>query len=737
LIPRLTLLIALCSCCAAQTWSGVLASTRAIDWTKSGLPATFPDGETTTNPWTPPTRTQSGSTVNPTGVAATDLSNINTAISNCTDGHYILLGAGTFVIQGTIIAYGHECTLRGSGAQATIIHMSSAGIIWMGSAGTGGSCTLTNNGANFTVGTTTLICNGLSGGAPAVGNIISLNQCDTGFSGNPCSGTSADNGGIFVCSFQTTCMTEPSGSGNNNSQFQNFVVTSVSNASGTYTIGLNVPLYMPNWSFSQTARLNWNNPPQNGIGIGIEDMTIYYTGTSSVNWSIQMQNTYASWVKGVRFVGAPLTDPMSTQSSQSGLVSNNYIFSDVALDGNYPGSLHTDTNSNLLVLNNIFTYGNWESDGGDTALIFAYNYMFDFFTSYQLNATYPHHAYNSFNLMEGNQLGELYEDDTWGTHDLDSYFRNYATCSDTPYTTYNQTNNPLAVAIDGYQRFVNVVGNVLGSSVCGTYQGGNSATAVIYRVNTSDTLAGSTLMRWGNVSVVTQSSDTPANSGVRFVSTEVPSSLASPNVALSNPVPGNNNLPASFFLPTTSHPSGGTGLSWWKVCKTWSTFPSSCSSYQTQPFPTSGPDVTSGAYVSGYAYDIPASVAWQNLPIDTAYQNSYTITSSSWSGGVETLTVSGLPNITHLMGPFQLSGVNAACSTGATFGANSEILMMGSTSTTVQYALSGNPGLSCTGTMKFPDVRQFDESVYQTDSSASASGSSYSGAMTIGGKVTI
>ena len=31
-----------------QAWSGIIASSRAINWTGAGLPATFPDGETTT-----------------------------------------------------------------------------------------------------------------------------------------------------------------------------------------------------------------------------------------------------------------------------------------------------------------------------------------------------------------------------------------------------------------------------------------------------------------------------------------------------------------------------------------------------------------------------------------------------------------------------------------------------------------------------------------------------------------
>jgi hypothetical protein len=152
-------------------------------------------------------------------------------------------------------------------------------------------------------------------------------------------------------------------------------------------------------------------------------------------------------------------------------------------------------------------------------------------------------------------------------------------------------------------------------------------------------------------------------------------------------------------------------LSWWKVCNSWTTFPTSCAASQTQPFPAIGPDVTGGRYVNGTAYDIPAAIAFKNLPIDANFQNSYSITGSSWSSGTETLTVSGLPNITHLMGGFQITGV-PACNSPA----GGEFLITASTPTTISYALASNPGSCAGGTMKFPNVRQFDERVYQNDS---------------------
>jgi len=77
--------------CFGQAWSGILSSSRAINWGNAGLSATLPDGETSPNPWTPPTRTQCGTTVSPSGSASTDLNNINTALISCTAGQEVRL----------------------------------------------------------------------------------------------------------------------------------------------------------------------------------------------------------------------------------------------------------------------------------------------------------------------------------------------------------------------------------------------------------------------------------------------------------------------------------------------------------------------------------------------------------------------------------------------------------------------------------------------------------------------
>jgi hypothetical protein len=720
----------LSSPCLGQSWSGIISSSRAINWTGAGLPATLPDGETTANPWTPPVRTQCGSTVS----AGTSVATLNSDIAACGNGTYLLLGPGTFTINGLLNLYGtnHEVTLRGSGPMQTTLNIVSGGLIQVGAASGAGSGQLTSD-ASYSVGSTSIKIGSIAGLTPMVGNVVVLVQCDTGYTGSPCTGTATDNGGLYVCGDNTACMTEPSSTDYGDHQGEVFYVESVTDdgtgatcgSTHCYTVGLDHGLYLPNWAFTQTPVLSWEAPTYIAAGVGIEDMTIY-TSSASYNFAVDVQHAYACWVKGVRFIGSGQAFSVDFTDSDHTLASNNYFFSNVAFTSSYQPVTHSGSLN--LFLNNILTSGAyWFGLGDNVGSVKAYNFVRDMFTEYTENSFFDHIAFSAFDLDEGNELGVEHEDNTWGSHGLDTYFRDDITCWDGPYTTWTGgSGNNRGMVVSGFQRFDNLVGNAIGTSgVCATYQG--SGYGNMFQFDGSDTLTTTSLLRWGNVTVVTQSSDTPPNSGVRFVSSEVPTSLSGNAAPFDNTVPSNQTLPCSFFLSAYSstscsiEPSGGTGLSWWKVCTTWATFPTICSATQTQPFPPAGPDQNGGPHVNGHAYDIPAQVAWANLPVDTTYQNWYTITGSSWSNGTETLTVSGLPNITHLMGPFQLSGANLACTSGATFNSNGEILMTGSTSTTIQYALTSNPSLACTGTFQFPDVREFDERVYESDPAGGAS----------------
>ena len=236
---------------------------------------------------------------------------------------------------------------------------------------------------------------------------------------------------------------------------------------------------------------------------------------------------------------------------------------------------------------------------------------------------FEHHGGTSFLLKEGNQTGRLLDDDTWATHNFNTFFRNYNNCSDPDFPI----SSPYAIGIDAWARFENIVGNAWGGgSGCGSSYGS------IVRVNNgagndATGLTTASLMNWGNY--VACSGDSRCNTAGSsiFASSGVPSNLASfgaNSTPYQNPVPSSATLPASFFMNSmTAHPSGGTGLSWWKACASWSSFPTSCGSTSTPPMPPIGPDVTGGPHLSGHAYDIPAAVAWASLPLDNNYSTPW------------------------------------------------------------------------------------------------------------------
>ena len=727
--PLISILLLYSALSYGQAWTGLLSPSRAIDWSHAGLPATFPDGETTANPWTPPVRTQCGSTITCANTSA-DAGTINNAITACTAGHYVLIGAGTCNITSNIVLRNNNVTLRGSGPQSTTLQLSGTNTEFQ----FGVCCLGVGNGAlsatSYSAGTTSVTLTGVSSATNlTVGNVAWIQQCDTGWSGsginssysqpNCTTGSYFDPGGIWVCGIDYPgCTFDNNPNGAHAFQKQNVLITGVTNnGGGSYTVNFTPGLYMPNWSSSNNAQMIWQQASAWSYGVGLEDMTAEFPG--NVNEKIDIEDTYAWWVKGLRIIGYPTNTMVGIGQSARGLLFNNYIYAnnpnDLASGISEP--LLRASDSDNLLLNNIITGGIcvW-ADGQTTGDVIAYNFCRDTQTSYYISVSLDHEPYESFLLTEGNQFPQAHDDDTHGTHDLDTYFRNYLRGWDSPYLTMN----PWSFDLDNYQRFDNVIGNVLGDSQSKAYQGTASNVGNVYVIPTTDTLALDSFMRWGNCDVV--------NGNCRFVSAEVPTNLSTwPNsVAFENPVPNNNGLPCSFFIsslsssPCTVLANGGTGLSWWRVCTSWSSFPTSCSATQAQPFPANGPEESGGPYVNGHGYDIPAAIAYKYLPIDTTLQSSFTITGSSWSGGTETLTVnlSSIDNGSnmHIQGGFQLSGVNSACMPSG-LPPNNEILMTGSSTTTINYALSSNPGVSCTGTLLFPDVRQFDETAYQDDPS--------------------
>ena len=688
----------------AQNWSGVLTPSRATNWSYAGLPTTLPDGETSANGWTPPVRTQCGSTV----ASGASFTTLNSDMGACSTGKYVLLGTGTFTGSGNLNPGNQNgVTLRGAGADKTTIKCQSGCQINMNNL-SGGNGTAVNWTAGFSQGTTSLTFSALSGSGIVIGSALTLEG----------SGSGTDPGGPWVCSQAVTCSVNGDGY---MLQYENHYVSGCDNVTtvGHACTNASFPVIIaaPGLSFSAWTLLT--NKQAVGFspmsfGVGLEDVTVDCSGNASC---IALTYTYASWLKGVRVVNGS-SFQLTTQGATNYLIANSYFVQPIAEAAEI---FDINTDGFGLIINNIFNSAGSFVHGPGGQDVFAFNLARDAYNNggggYVNNTISNHIMGYSDALLEGNEIGDWQEDNVHGTANLNTFFRNTFYGNDPPY---KETNNDYAIFLGGVARFENVIGNVMGSPEMTTYKCSPSSCSgipvIVVGTGTAgvvtDTLSATSAMFWGNYDLKTAAIRWCGNSSNTGWSTtcastsEVPTTMSGNAVPYQNTVPATQTLPASFFMPTTAYSSGGTGLSWWKVCTNYPT----CSTFQTQPFPPIGPDVTGGDIngtggfpnYAGLAYHIPAYVAWKNMPIDTSYQNSYSITGSSWSGGTETLTVTG-PAGVLISGEFQISG--GACA--GTF------MMTGSTSSTVSYALASNPG-SCSGTtMKFPDVRQFNESVYQ------------------------
>lgn len=588
----------------AQLWSGIIAPSRATDWTTAG--ATIQTG------WT-----QCGSTIAAyTGTAAT----INNAIAACGNNQYVLLGAGTFNLSTGVDFQGRSSViLRGSGANQTMMVFSgdaacgglSAAFcvegdnsLLGGSSGINPDNTATWTATSYAAGQTQITLSILTGSLANlhVGNPIILDQCDSGLSGSTCAtGTDTDTGQVWICeTVAQGCSddnTGPSGGQRaNRAEEQIVTVTAINGSTITFTPGLR----MPNWSASLSPQAFWSSSPNHDVGI--EDLSSDFTAAAP-HTDITIWNCYNCWVKGVRSIFTT-HNVSNNQYSHVWLVlsphvtiRDSYFFGSQSLQSEGYGIEFYATGDDLAE-NNIFQQmpSPQMLDGACSGCVVGYNFSInDNNQSNFLFNSFTLHAPIDFTLAEGN-IGNSYRSDLFhGSHNFNTAFRNYYN----GWETAPINNGFTADYLDPASRYYNMIGNVFGQpSFFTCYQETPSISCAqwpVYTVGTGtttvqtggDALTVNSLMRWGNYDTF--------NSATHFLSSEVPSSFSdttgNPSLFV-NPVPSSQSLPASFYY--SSKPS------WWPSGKPW---------------PAIGPDVTGGnvAGLGGHVYTIPAQDCYTNV----------------------------------------------------------------------------------------------------------------------------
>jgi len=389
--------------------SSPISSSRTIDWTNSGIPGGIPQRAVISS--TIDANTYGNGTMDATAA-------IQNALNNCPANEVVLLGAGTFEIDGNI-QVPSNVTLRGSGPQKTILKgfgsgqamisfgpgPTFSGKTWIPdsvysipvSAGsTRGSNTVTLiHSAGITVGSYLLMtelndtsfvtvngsygkcnwCDGFWGGARSLGQIVevtSVNGNKIGFSPS-----------LYI----------------------------------TYKDSL-LPLATP---FTMGAKY-----------AGAEDLQIYAADSTGYGTNFSMYGTAYCWIKNCEGNYAD-GDHVLIQYSYRGVVRDSYFHDAFS---HTPGETDADLDlanntSGFLIENNQFwrLHVSIMLEWGAAGNVIAYNYAFGNFASNATNALFGsidlHGAHPMFNLIEGNRLSGYCADAGWGSSSDQTLFRNW------------------------------------------------------------------------------------------------------------------------------------------------------------------------------------------------------------------------------------------------------------------------------------------------------------------------
>jgi hypothetical protein len=633
-----------------QTWSGLLAPVRATDWTHAGISGGIPSGKWTQCGPTIQAYNGSGSTIvnalNHTGVGYT----------SCGANTYVQLGAGTFNLTTGIRNIGvSNVELRGMGADQTHLVFTGTSTCQGGN----GTCLIgfeASNGmypaaatggqtynwtAGYAKGTTSIT---LSSGSGIVANstMLILDQCETGYSGSPCSGSAVDNGSFFVCGdkYSTNGPTGCSVNGPDGGlarphrfQLEAALATACSPScgnAGPTTVTIDVPLMHPQWSSSQTPQAWLIQPSQY---VGVQNLSIDASATQDTA-GVSFYNVANFWSQGVAVLHS-YNIGIWVEQSVHGNIQSNYVFdAGQHLAYSDPTGIKYNWSDNLIA-NNIVQAVRPAimAEGPSSGNVIIANYMINSYTGddFMFGNEWDGHSDGAdYDLIEHNVMNQFAQDLIHGGHLMQTYFRNLATgwesCANGQCGSYpEKDSNNEAVSSQSFNRYMNLIYNVLGTpGYTTTYSASSSNCANHYEFNNTvyatgcgnsggsipipgDLSVNPSSMRWGNWDTATRAT--------QYNLLEVPSGLS----LYVNPLPigictALLTCPASLYY--SSRPS------WWS---------------SSIPFPAIGPDVHNGnlGQCSG-TLNTPGHYSGV-AALTNAQCTGTSLTASQWAGHVNAI----------------------------------------------------------------------------------------------------
>jgi hypothetical protein len=461
------ILLSVPECLYAQPWSGILDRTRAIDWSRAGIPGGIPSGS-----WT-----QSGSTIvasqAPCSNGAGDCTaTIQTALNACAANYFVLLGAGKFRLVGSLTVPSN-CVLRGSGPDQTQLSLQGTsrnyGILIGTDMGVGGGTVTLGHTAitsGATAGSTSIVVSSASG--ITLNGLLIITQNDTSYM----SETGYNAGGTTgPCNW---CNQGIAGMGDSG---QTVRVTSIS---GT-TIGITPPLYM-DYSANSPRAFPMNLGATNA---GIENLKVS-ANNIGVGENIDIGAATYSWVKNVESdfadgdhleIGFSVGNMIVDSFFHDGFVHQGGGYDDAVrminkasgtvIQNNILWRMHTSIIEEWGASGNVVAYNNNDS---------AYHNNGVNYTAWQIeDSVHGHGAHPMMNLFEGNISGHTEQDTLWGTSSHATYFRNWHKGSRQAVPVFDsrgalqpgsaayEEQNASAFVVGNINFYTNQVGDVTGS----------------------------------------------------------------------------------------------------------------------------------------------------------------------------------------------------------------------------------------------------------------------------------
>ncbi len=583
-------------------WSGILPSGTGIDWSQAGVPGGIPS----------PGWTQSGATNAATqcGSGSTDCtSTIQTALNACGTSHFVLLGAGTFLINSSV-SVPSNCALRGSGANQTILNVK----------GTGGGAPIKLGSGGIAYTGILSISSGAAAGSTSLGLSGSLGVKVGGFLAIA---ETNDNVTVDVRGGEGNC-TWCDGSWTSDAHLASGQIVLVTSVSGT-TVGISPGLY----------RAYTNSPiaiPFNMVATnaGVESLQIYSNNTG-YQQDVNMSMCSNCWVRGIEsnYTDGDFVDVYwgYRDEIRDNYFSNAYLHTPGAADSDV--SL-LDKTSASLVENNIIERGHasvllsWGAAGN----VVAYNYCEGGFdsssTNFVIGGIGMHGAHPQFNLIEGNVTPNIAPDQIWGSSAYNTIFRNWAkgtSLACNPLTgrgtvTCTPVGQSGATGVNGWAPFqgsrgldithlathYNIVGNIAGSANQIALQPYGNATSTHVAILQYPSARSYDSTNYNIDFGYGESSDDASSTGCdgstnppchgtnAYATAFLHGNFTMADNTIDNWVSGVTQvLPASFYRAIKPL--------WWGLL----------------PYPAIGPDVTGGEGASGHAGLIPAQNCYFNV----------------------------------------------------------------------------------------------------------------------------